>query len=93
VSLLSLLEPTADASVNVIPKVAKAKWQQWQESISEQNRVLSARLEDQNALNRKLIEANLRGELSQADFDLMKTQITQAVEGIEEAQKALISEA
>ena len=92
-ALLDMLEPTADALVNVIPKVAKAKWQQRQEAISEQNRVLSARLEDQNALNRKLIEAKLRGELSQADFDLMKTQINQAVEGIEEAQKGLISEA
>jgi site-specific DNA recombinase len=92
-ALLGMLEPTADALVNVIPKVAKAKWQQRQQGISEQNRVLSARLDDQHALNRKLIEAKLRGELSQADFDLMKTQIIQTVQGIEESQKDLISEA
>lgn len=60
-NLLTLLEPTADALVNVIPQVAKTKWKQRQQAVSEQNRVLSARLEDQRALNRNLIESKLRG--------------------------------
>lgn len=92
-NLLTMLEPTADALVNVIPKIAKTKWKQRQEAVSEQNRVLSARLEDQRALNRNLIESKLRGELAQADFEQMKKYINQTVEEIEDAQKALLSEA
>jgi hypothetical protein len=46
-NLLTMQEPTADALVNVIPQIAKTKWKQRQQAVSEQNRVLSARLEDQ----------------------------------------------
>src|ERR1700704_4310613 len=67
-NLLTMLEPTADALVNVIPQIAKTKWKQRQQAVSEQNRVLSARLEDQRTLNPNLIESKLRGELAQADL-------------------------
>jgi hypothetical protein len=92
-NLLTMLEPTADALVNVIPQIAKTKWKQRQQAVSEQNWVLSARLEDQRTLNRNLIESKLRGELAQADFEQMKKYINQTVEEIEDAQKTLLSEA
>lgn len=74
--LLRLTEPTADALVNVIPKIAKAKWSHRQRRLDEQDRVLSVKLEDQRILNLKLTEAQLRGELSKADAEQMREHIS-----------------
>jgi site-specific DNA recombinase len=91
--LLRLTEPTADALVNIIPKVAKAKWEHRQKRLAEQDRVLTVKLDDQRILNLKLTEAQLRGDLSKADAEQMREHISKSIAEIEEARAALTSEA
>jgi hypothetical protein len=79
--------------VNVIPKIAKAKWSHRQKRLAEQDRVLTVKLEDQRTLNLKLTEAQLRGDLSKADAEQMREHISKSIAEIEEARAALTSEA
>ncbi len=91
-ALLSVMEPTADALVNVIPKMAGAKWQQRVDRIAHERQKLSQRMADQKTLNLKLVTAKLNGELSPCDFDDMKKALADEVASIEDAQRALTSE-
>jgi site-specific DNA recombinase len=91
--LLRLTEPTADALVNILPKMAKARWKHRQQRLSEQDRVLNVKLEDQQILNLKLTEAQLRGELSKEHTEQFREHTSKTIAGIEEARAALASEA
>jgi site-specific DNA recombinase len=91
-ALLSLLEPTADALVNILPKMAAHNLPARLEAISERQRVQSARLSDKRALHHALIDAKLRGELDQNDFADTNQRYKAEIAEIEEAQKTLISE-
>jgi site-specific DNA recombinase len=92
-ALLSMLEPTADALVNILPKMAAYNLPARLEAVAERQRVQSARLADKRALHHALIDAKLRGELDQSDFTATNQRYKTEIAEIEEAQKALISEA
>jgi site-specific DNA recombinase len=91
--LMRIMEPTADALVNVIPKMAKAKWEHRQKRMTEQDRILSTKLEDQRMLSLKLTEAQLRGEIRHADAEQMRQRINQTMSEIEDARSAFTTEA
>jgi hypothetical protein len=55
-------------------------------------KLLTRQLEDQKTLNTKLIEAKLRCEITQSDFELMKVSIEAETQKIDSEMRALDSE-
>ena len=92
-ALLESLEPTAHAMVNVLPQLAKQRWQQRSQRIANEQRVLSTRLAERQTLRRKMIEARVTGQITEADFEDVKRGLTEEIQGIEDEQRALLSEA
>ena len=58
----------------------------------EERRQLTARLAEQNALNKKSIEARVKGKISDEDFATMKKAIADEIEHIEHGLKRLNEE-
>jgi hypothetical protein len=80
------------ATLAKLPAIAARMWAQRQETIAADAKLLTRQLEDQKTLNTKLIEAKLRGEITQNDFELMKVSIEAETQKIESEMRVLDSE-
>jgi len=76
-----------------LPRLAAATWAARKQTIANAAKQLTRRMNEQTTLNRRLIEAKLKGEISQSDFQSMKMSIDTEVEAIENERKLLDSEA
>ena len=90
-SLLCMHEASA-ATLAQLPAIAARMWAQRQETIAIDARLLTRQLEDQKSLNTKLITAKLKGEITQSDFEHMKTSIEAETQKIESEMRALDAE-
>jgi site-specific DNA recombinase len=90
---LERMQPAFDALVNVLPVLAKANAHKRIEDAEQRQRHLATQLSDKKAMHLKLIEAKLRGELKQEDFDAMRDVLTKDIEEIESAHRAMIQDA
>ena len=88
VNLLSRMQPTAELLAQ-LPERAAAHWQARKARVAVEARVLNSSLAVERTLNQKAIMAKLNGTLSDADFDFIKTSITEKISGIEAQIKAL----
>jgi site-specific DNA recombinase len=88
ISLLGCLQPT-DEWLAQQHDIAARAWSQRQERTAQDRRTLTLRLQEQQTLNQNLILAKLKGEVTQADFDVVKPGIAQAIADLEASQKAL----
>jgi hypothetical protein len=59
----------------------------------QRQRHLAAQLSDKKAMHVKLVEAKLRGELNQRDFEAMRDVLAKDIEEIESAHRAMIQDA
>jgi site-specific DNA recombinase len=75
-----------------LPSLAAKTWAVRKESIAEAARLLSRRMSEQVTLNTRLIKAKLNGEITQADFEVMKKSIEAEMKKIEEEIKTVESE-
>jgi DNA invertase Pin-like site-specific DNA recombinase len=89
--LLGLIQPEAHLLAE-IPTLAAHSWSDRKERIANDSRALMRRLDEQTTLNQKAIKAKLLGELSEADFHIMKESITQETAQIQEQITALDAE-
>jgi hypothetical protein len=76
-----------------LPSLAAATWAARKQTIADAAKQLTRRLTQQTTLNHRLIEAKLKGEISQADFQSMKASIDNEIAAIETERKSLDSEA
>ena len=90
---LERMQPAFDALVNVLPVLAKANAHKRIEDAEQRQRHLATQLSDKKAMHLKLIEAKLRGELKQEDFDAMRDVLTKDIAEIESAHRAMIQDA
>ena len=89
--LLGMIQPEAHLLAE-IPTLAAHSWVDRKERIASDSRALMRRLDDQTTLNQKAIKAKLLGELSEADFLVMKESITQETAQIQGQIAALDAE-
>ena len=90
-NLLSLIQPEAHL-LAMLPTLAARSWESRKERIASDSKSLVRRLEDQKTLNQKAIKAKLMNELSEEDFQTMKSSIETETKRIQEQIKALDSE-
>jgi len=76
-----------------LPSLAAATWAARKQTIADTAKQLARRMTQQTTLNRRLIEAKLKGEITQADFTSMKGSIDGEMAAIENERKALDREA
>jgi site-specific DNA recombinase len=91
VALLGTLQPREEL-LNSVPKMVAAAWKHRAARAEEERRQLTARLNEQKALNQKTIEARVKGQISDEDFATMKKSITAELEEFEHQLKALDEE-
>jgi DNA invertase Pin-like site-specific DNA recombinase len=91
IAVLSLMQPTADFLAQ-LPLIAAREWEIRKVRIGKDAERLSKRLADQDTLNRKAIEAKINGDISVADFKVMKDSISAESERIKEQISAVDSE-
>jgi site-specific DNA recombinase len=91
VRLLAMFHPTQEL-IEKLPEIAARQWASRKERVGKDAETLSKRLADQNTLNQKLIVAKLNGEISQQDFQTMKTSIADETERINTQISALDAE-
>jgi hypothetical protein len=75
-----------------LPQIAAANWELRKKRVADDKRALQARLNQENALNRRAIEAKLVGDLSPDDFSAFKIEVTNRITEIEKQIKSLDSE-
>lgn len=75
-----------------LPSLAAATWAARKQTVADVAKQLSRRQTQQDTLNRRLIESKLRGEITQADFTMMKESIDTEIAAIENERKALDTE-
>jgi site-specific DNA recombinase len=75
-----------------LPEVAASMWTTRKDQISDESKILSRRLAEQNELNRKTILARVNGVLSDDDFKVLKLSITEELTRITKAIEALDAE-
>ena len=75
-----------------LPELVEAAWQQRKGRAEEERRQLTSRLAEQNALNKKAIEARAKGHISDENFATMKKAIADEIEHIEHGLKRLDEE-
>src|SRR5882724_9537747 len=90
-TLLLMTQPREEY-LRRLPELVEAAWQQRKASAEEERRQLTSRLTEQNALNKKSIEARVKGKISDEDFATMKKAIADEIEHIEHALKRLQEE-
>lgn len=90
-NLLGLIQPEATL-LAMIPSIAARSWSDRRERIASDSRTLIRRLDDQTLLTQRAIKAKLMGELSEADFQLMKQSIAEETTRIQEQIAALDTE-
>src|SRR5262249_20287223 len=90
-TLLRMTQPTEEY-LRRLPELVETAWQQRKVQAEEERRQLTTRLAEQNALNKKAIEARVKGHISDEDFATMKQAIASEIEQIEHAVKRLDEE-
>jgi hypothetical protein len=91
VHLLAILQPTLEY-LNRLPEIAARQWEVRKGAIKQESRTLNLRLTEQKRLNSEAIKAKLQGELSEEDFQSLKSEIVDESRKIEDALKSLESE-
>lgn len=82
VILLAMMEPKEEL-LRRIPEMAAAAWEHRKVRAEEDQRQLTSRLADQQALNKKTIEARVQGSISDEDFATMKKSIADQIAVLE----------
>lgn len=90
-TLLQMTQPREEY-LQRLPEIVEAAWEQRKIKAEEEQRQLTARLGEQVALNKRTIEARVKGLISDADFATMKKAIADEIEQIEHAVKRLDDE-
>jgi site-specific DNA recombinase len=90
-TLLRMTQPR-DEYIRRLPELAAKVWEQRKEHAAEEQRQLTKRLSQQEALNKQTIEARVKGKISDEDFATMKKAITDDFEQIEKGLKRLEEE-
>jgi hypothetical protein len=75
-----------------LPELVEAAWEQRKVKAEEEQRQLTSRLGEQVALNKRTIEARVKGLISDEDYATMKKAIANEIEQIEHAVKRLDDE-
>ena len=91
-ALLDQLEPTADAMVNVLPAMAKTRWKERIDRLRNHKKALETRHAERKELRTKLIEARVKGELAEADFQDLKAALNRELADIERQMGLLEAE-
>lgn len=91
VQLLGMMQPTAELLAK-LPDIAKSNWEQRSQRIENEKRTLQNRLNENQSLNLKAIEARIKGELSVADLEKFKAANDKSISEIEEQLNSLKSE-
>jgi hypothetical protein len=91
VGLLAMMQPTAEL-IAKLPDIAESNWKVRRKRIEDEQRTLQNRLNENNALNLRAIEARIKGDLSADDFEKFKGANNKTISDIEEQLKALQSE-
>jgi site-specific DNA recombinase len=91
VTLLSMMQPTMEL-LAMLPELAARQWEARKTRIATEARTLKNRQADQQTLNRKAIEAKLKGDLSPEDFAVLKNSLTEEAYRINAEINALDSE-
>jgi site-specific DNA recombinase len=91
VILLSMLEPQEEL-LRRVPEMAAAAWEHRKGRSEEEQRQLTSRLSDQQALNKKAIEARVQGSISDEDFATMKKSIADQISILEHGLQELAQE-
>jgi hypothetical protein len=91
INVLAMMHPTAEL-IAKLPDIAASTWQQRKDRIEQEQRQLSARLNQEKSLNRSAIEARIKGDLTAEDFEDMKAHIKGRIQDIEEQLESLSSE-
>jgi hypothetical protein len=76
-----------------LPSLAAQTWAERKQTIADDARVLSRRLNEQETLRRRLIKSKLTGEIDADDYKMMRESIDAEIRKIKEEEKALDSEA
>jgi len=92
-SYVLAMHPVTGDTLARLPSLAAATWAARKQTIADAAKQLTRRMNEQTTLNRRLIEAKLRGEVSQADYQMMKSSIDTEMGLIEAERKSLDSEA
>jgi site-specific DNA recombinase len=90
-TLLQMVQPKEEY-LRRLPELVEAAWEQRKVKAEEEQRQLTSRLGEQVALNKRTIEARVKGLISDADFGTMKKAIADEIEQIEHAVKRLDDE-
>ena len=90
INVLAMMQPTAEL-IAKLPDIAASTWQQRKERIEQEQRQLSARLNQEKTLNRSAIEARIKGDLTAEDFEDMKAHIKGRIQDMEEQLESLSS--
>jgi site-specific DNA recombinase len=91
VRLLAMMQPTAEL-IAKLPDIAESNWKQRSKRFEDEKRALQNRLNENESLNLRAIEARIKGELSAADLEKFKEANDKSISDIEEQLKALQSE-
>ena len=86
-----MMQPTAEL-IAKLPDIAESNWKVRSKRIEDEQRTLQNRLNENNALNLRAIEARIKGDLSTDDFEKFKAANSKTNSDIEEQLKALQSE-
>ena len=90
-TLLQMTQPKEEY-LRRLPELVATSWEQRKARAEEERRQLTSRLAEQNALNKKSIEARVKGKISDEDFTTMKKAIADEIEHIEHGLKRLEEE-
>jgi site-specific DNA recombinase len=90
-TLLQMTQPKEEY-LRRLPELVETAWEQRKGRAEEERRQLTSRLAEQNALNKKAIEARVKGHISDEDFATMKKAIATEIEHIEHGLKRLNEE-
>ena len=90
-TLLQMTQPKEEY-LRRLPELVEAAWEHRKVRAEEEQRQLTNRLAEQVALNKRTIEARVKGLISDEDFATMKKAIADEIEHIEHAVKRLDEE-
>lgn len=90
-TLLRMTQPTEEY-LRRLPELAATAWEQRKHHTADEQRQLTARLGEQQALNKQAIEARVKGLISDQDFATLKKAIADEIEHIEHGLRRLEQE-
>jgi site-specific DNA recombinase len=91
VGLLGMMQPTAEL-IAKLPDIAESNWKQRSKRIEDEKRILRNRLNENESLDLRAIEARIKGELSADDLEKFKAANDKSISDIQDQLKTLQSE-